>query len=305
MSDLVKRDTDSWVGVVAPVSDLATKIAGTDFVPDALKGKPAAVAAAIMYGRELGLEPMSSLRSINVIKGKPSLSSEAMRAMVMAAGHEITFPEMTNTRCVIRGRRRGSEDTTTVTYSMDDAKRAGLSGNSQYSKMPRQMLTARATAELCRLIFADVIGGLIADVEVDDIITAEVVETPTAATTIKRNVKAPAEPKPRATRKETPADEVEDVIVDDDGVIEAVIVEETEPEVDGITATQLQAVGIFFRQMKIDDREARLVIVSRAIGRPVESSKDLTKDEATQLLLMLEAAKESGDVGAFFEKLGE
>ena len=93
MSDLVKRDTDGWTNVLPAVGDLAAKVAQTEFVPEAMRGKPAVVAAAILYGRELGLEPMTSLRSVNIIKGRPALSSEAMRAMVLAAGHDIRFEE--------------------------------------------------------------------------------------------------------------------------------------------------------------------------------------------------------------------
>jgi hypothetical protein len=110
MSDLVRRNVDSWADVLPSIGDLAAKVAGTDFVPEAMRGKPAVVAAAILYGRELGLEPMTALRSINVIKGTPSVKPEAMRGMVLAAGHDIRFPEMTATRCVAEGRRIGQEE---------------------------------------------------------------------------------------------------------------------------------------------------------------------------------------------------
>ena len=190
MSDLVKRDTDGWAAVLPAVGDLAGKVAQTEFVPDAMRGKPAVVAAAILYGRELGLEPMTSLRSVNIIKGRPALTAEAMRAMVLAAGHDIRFQEMTSARCVIVGRRKGQDETTTVTFTMDDAKKMGVGGGQQYAKMPRQMLAARATSELCRLIFADVIGGLISDVEAEDGEPSEPMATVTPMTTARRKAAA-------------------------------------------------------------------------------------------------------------------
>jgi len=227
MSDLVKRDTDGWAAVLPAVGDLAGKVAQTEFVPDAMRGKPAVVAAAILYGRELGLEPMTSLRSVNIIKGRPALTAEAMRAMVLAAGHDIRFQEMTSARCVIVGRRKGQDDTTTVTFTMDDAKKMGVGGGQQYAKMPRQMLAARATSELCRLIFADVIGGLMSDVEAEDIEGTEPLATVTPMTTARRKSPVKAAPEPEEPVTPTPADE--EPVLDDD-VIDAEIVDEVKPK---------------------------------------------------------------------------
>jgi len=227
VSDVVKRDTDGWAAVLPAVGDLAGKVAQTEFVPDSMRGKPAVVAAAILYGRELGLEPMTSLRSVNIIKGRPALTAEAMRAMVLAAGHEIRFQEMTSARCVIVGRRKGQDETTTVTFTMDDAKKMGVGGGQQYVKMPRQMLAARATSELCRLIFADVIGGLISDVEAEDAEPGETLATVTPMTTARRKSPVKAEPKTPEPAPPTPTDD--EPVLDDD-VIEAEIVEEPEPQ---------------------------------------------------------------------------
>ena len=231
MSDLVKRDTDGWTDVLPAVGDLAAKIAQTEFVPEPMRGKPAVVAAAILYGRELGLAPMTSLRSVSLIKGRPALSSEAMRAMVLVHGHDIVFEEMTAARCVIAGRRRGQEAWTKVTFTMDDAKRMGVGGGQQYAKMPRQMLAARATAELCRLIFADVIGGLVADVEVEDEPRDELASV-APITTARRKRQEGKEPRvPTDPPEPTPAEpEPEPEPVLDDDIVDAEVVEEVQPE---------------------------------------------------------------------------
>jgi len=198
-----------------------------------MRGKPAVVAAAILYGRELGLEPMTSLRSVNIIKGRPALTAEAMRAMVLAAGHDIRFQEMTSARCVIVGRRKGQDETTTVTFTMDDAKKMGVGGGQQYSKMPRQMLAARATSELCRLIFADVIGGLISDVEAEDA-DHEPLATVTPMTKARRKqaakaVKDEVVAEPKTENDPAPADP--EPVLDDD-IVDAEIVEEPISETD-------------------------------------------------------------------------
>lgn len=191
--------TDSWTAVIEQVADLAIKIAGTDFVPQSYRGKPAQVAAAILHGRELGLPPLTSLAITHVIQGKPAISAEAMRSLVLQAGHEILFTETTGSRCIIKGRRHDTEEWTEVTWTLEDARRAGLEKNNTYKTYPRQMLAARATAELCRMIFADAIHGMKAIEELDDI---EPMPQPNGAT------RPPTEPPTtvrREARKPTPA----------------------------------------------------------------------------------------------------
>ena len=273
MSDLVKRDTDGWTNVLPAVGDLAAKISQTEFVPDTMRGKPAVVAAAILYGRELGLAPMTSLRSVALIKGRPALSAEAMRAMVLAAGHHITFEEMTSARCVIIGRRKGSEDTTRVVFTMDDAKKMGVGGNAQYSKMPRQMLAARATAELCRLIFADVIGGLVADVEVDD--DVEPMATVTPMTTARRKNPPKVNPNPEPPVALAEPSQPDEPVLDDD-IVEAEVVEdepEPEPVLDQATETALKVVTDVMDAEVIDERPsgpaaAREALNAAKAGKP-------------------------------------
>lgn len=162
----VSRD---WIELLEPAAALANQIAGTGFVPRALQGNPAGITAAILYGDELGLGPMQSLAKIAVIEGKPTLSAEAQRALILAAGHELRVDEATATRLTISGRRAGSTEWSSVTWTLDDAKRAGIAGKQNWRTYPRQMLAARATAELARLMFADVIGGLAATEEIEDV----------------------------------------------------------------------------------------------------------------------------------------
>jgi hypothetical protein len=157
-----------WVARLRGAAEYAAHIAQTDFVPQALRGNPPAIAAAILYGAEVGLEPMQSLAKIAVIKGRPALTAEAMRSLVAAAGHELWIEESTATRCIAAGRRHGQERVGRVTWTFDDAKRAGIAGQDNWRRYPNAMLVARATATLARQMFADVIGGMAAAEELED-----------------------------------------------------------------------------------------------------------------------------------------
>lgn len=59
-----------------------------------------------------------------------------------------------------------------------------------------------------------------------------------------------------------------------------------EPVADGagITAGQIKAMGAAFTAAGVRDRDNRLEFISRTVGRPVESSKDLTRTEASTVL---------------------
>jgi hypothetical protein len=176
-TDIAVRDTaaiterdvvDGWIGVAKDVSNLSDYIADTDFVPKALRNKPAAIAACILTGRELGIGPMASLKSIHMVLGVPSLSAEYKRARALAAGHQIVYDDTNATRCVVRGRRAGSDSWVTITWTMDMAKRAKLSGKDIWQQYPQRMLQARATSELCDLLFPDASLGLPTTEDLED-----------------------------------------------------------------------------------------------------------------------------------------
>jgi hypothetical protein len=175
-AQVAERDiVDGWIKVATDISNLANFIAETDFVPKALRNKPAAVAACILTGRELGIGPMQSLKSIHMVQGTPGLSAEFKRARALEAGHDIVFDETNSSRCIVRGRRKGTDRWVTVTWTMDMAKRAKLSGRDVWQQYPQRMLQARASSELCDILFPDASLGLATTEVLEDggIITAD------------------------------------------------------------------------------------------------------------------------------------
>jgi len=149
-----------------------SKIAQTEFVPASLRGRPDAVLAAVFTGREIGLEPMASLRLIDVIDGRPSLSAELTVALIRNAGHTIRLEAETADSCIVTGiRAEDDSDRMTVTYTLEDAARAGLvtideagvprsrSRNGKplpWETFTSDLLWARAVTRLARRLFPDV-----------------------------------------------------------------------------------------------------------------------------------------------------
>ncbi|WP_428956146.1 hypothetical protein [Streptomyces sp. cg35] len=150
----------AWAQEADLAYQMAQKLANTSFVPATLRGKPGDITAAILAGAELGLKPMATLKSIDVIQGTPALRAHAMRAVVQKQGHQIELVESTPERCVMRGRRKDSDTWQTVEWTTARASQLGLLGKSEWKKQPQTMLVARATGELCRLIASDALHGM-------------------------------------------------------------------------------------------------------------------------------------------------
>jgi hypothetical protein len=152
-------DLMQWVESARQANLVAQSLANTNFAGQ-YRGKPDEITAAILTGQELGLQPMASLKSIDVIQGQPALRAHAMRAIVQGKGHELALVESDDKHCVMRGRRKGTAEWQEVTWTIQRAGLLGLLGKDQWKKQPGTMLIARATGEICRLIASDALHGL-------------------------------------------------------------------------------------------------------------------------------------------------
>jgi hypothetical protein len=137
-------------------------ISRTEFVPKGLRGKPEAVLACVLTGRELGLGPMEALRSIDMIDGKPSPSGEWMLGRIFEAGHVVQTLHQDDQKVVLRGIRivEPKEYSMDVTYTIEMARRAGLVSKDNWKKYPEAMLFWRALSMLARQFFPDVLHGV-------------------------------------------------------------------------------------------------------------------------------------------------
>lgn len=150
----------AWAQEASLAYDMATKLAATSFVPQSLRGKPGDIAAAILAGSELGLKPMATLKSIDIIQGTPALRAHAMRGLLQSQGHKIELVESRDDYCKMRGQRKGEEAWQEVEWDIARARLLGLLNKDQWKKQPKSMLVARATGEICRLIASDALHGM-------------------------------------------------------------------------------------------------------------------------------------------------
>lgn len=142
-------------------------------------GQPA-IMMTLLAARELGISPMLALNGgINNIQGKLEISARMMNALMRRAGIRIEVIETTDEKCVIKG-TRGSGDTATASYTLEDAKKAGLvKPSGGWVKNPKDMCFARAISRLARQIAPDIIGGCYVEGEIKALEAEKPIDLPT------------------------------------------------------------------------------------------------------------------------------
>lgn len=177
MSNITKNSTTSF-SLVPTTLDEAMKfsdiISKSNFVPKDYKGKPGDILVAVQMGGELGLPPIQALQNIAVINGRPSLWGDAALA-VCQNHHKYEYIKETieeskdgnhKATCIIK---RTNEEEYKVTFSVDDAKKAGLWGRQgPWSSYPKRMLQMRARGFALRDKFSDALNGMILREESED-----------------------------------------------------------------------------------------------------------------------------------------
>lgn len=140
---------------------------------------PEAILVALEYGAELGLSPMQSLQAVAVVNGRPALWGDTMLAVCMASDlwdSEVFCeafegqPGTDEFRAVCTVGRRGRHQPVTRSFSIGQAKRAGLWGKQgPWQQYPERMLQMRARSWALRDAFPDVLRGTVAAEELVDV----------------------------------------------------------------------------------------------------------------------------------------
>jgi hypothetical protein len=144
---------------------IANRVAGTTFVPEAYRGRPNDVVAAILFGREIGLGPMTAMRDIHMIDGRPALAAHRQLALLRKGGVVILESETTRERAYIRAQRRDTGEIMAVEFTYEEAEKIRRRGKAlidgdNWRNYPADMLWARAVGRLTRRLGPDLLNGL-------------------------------------------------------------------------------------------------------------------------------------------------
>lgn len=177
----------------ADASQLAGAMVRTTMVPKRFFGKPGDATAAILYGAEIGLNPIQSLQRVVAIHGMPTLEARTMVGLLKARGYKIRTVEQSDEQVTVEGEAPNGETSTstwtieraikaryvpipasqdslrrpdvdddweTVTKTWDGRTKKSVVGNMKYITDPQAMLKAKAQAEVCRDLAPEVLMGI-------------------------------------------------------------------------------------------------------------------------------------------------
>ena len=114
-----------------------------------------------------GLHPAKAAERYHIIQGRPAMKSDAMLAAFQESGGKVRWVKRTEKECTLHlSHPQGGE--LDVTWSIDRATKAGLTGKSTWKQYPTQMLSARCVSEGVRALYPACLCGMYTPEEVSD-----------------------------------------------------------------------------------------------------------------------------------------
>lgn len=167
---------------------------------------PEAAFIKLLAGAEIGVGPVAALRGIHPISQGNGAQTIAYESVVVAAaikarGYSYLPIKHDDTEAIIEFYSPAGKPIGRSSFSIADAKRAGLTGKNNWQNYPRNMLWARAMTSGVKWYCADAIGGAPiitpdeAGVETDENgspLTLELDVTPTPSPSLSETDKAAA-----------------------------------------------------------------------------------------------------------------
>ena len=124
--------------------------------------------ALMLIAQAEGYHPALAARDYHIIQGRPTLKAETMMARFQQQGGKVEWKTLTDTE-VTAVFSHPSGGSASITWTFEQAKKAGLTGKDNWKNYPRAMLRARVVSEGIRTVYPGVVLGVYTPEEVQDI----------------------------------------------------------------------------------------------------------------------------------------
>lgn len=118
-----------------------------------------------------GMHPMAAIQDFDIVQGRPARKTHSILARFQAAGGSVSWEEIGPQRaCGTFQHKQGGS--LRVEWTIEQAKRVGLTGKDNWKNYPQAMLRARCIAEGVRAVYPGAIGGMLSVEEAQDVVAA-------------------------------------------------------------------------------------------------------------------------------------
>jgi hypothetical protein len=124
--------------------------------------------ALMLIAQAEGYHPALAARDYHIIQGRPTLKAETMMARFQQQGGRVEWKTLTDTE-VTAVFSHPSGGSASITWTFEQAKKAGLTNKDNWKNYPRAMLRARVVSEGIRTVYPGVVLGVYTPEEVQDI----------------------------------------------------------------------------------------------------------------------------------------
>ena len=274
-------------------------------------------AAAILYGMEIGLDPIQALQQVFAVGGRPAIYARTAVALLKVRGYRIWTESTSDESVTVMG--ESPEGTAEVsTWTIERAEKAGyvptideksgdyrknqrgrLVGNEKYLTDPQAMLYAKAAMEVCRKLAPDVLMGI---ADRDDAALVDDHDQPRKV----RNEAAPSAPGVDELRARMGIAAAKTAPTDADPephpTAEPKAPADDTPESDTAAPSKesLKTLNTLFDRAGIGwksnaDKAKKKTIIETLISRQVEDDTPLTADEVAHVIEQLEQLIAEGE----------
>lgn len=124
--------------------------------------------ALMLIAQAEGLHPAVAARDYSIIKGRPALKADAMLARFQSTGGKVEWIDYTDSKVTGSFVHPASPKPVSVSWTIEQAKNAGLTTKDVWKQYPRAMLRARVISEGVRTCFPGVSAGIYTPEEIQD-----------------------------------------------------------------------------------------------------------------------------------------
>lgn len=132
---------------------------------------PEQALALMLVAQAEGQHPATIAQDYDIIQGRAARKTHSVLARFQAAGGKVEWQSLTDAEAVaIFSHPQGGS--LRMVWTIDQARKAGLTNKDNWKNYPRAMLRARCIAEGVRAVYPGAIGGLLTSEEAQDMPSA-------------------------------------------------------------------------------------------------------------------------------------